>query len=83
MRLGQEDRAESIPDGETRVERRRQVEQRIQQVVPALAAGLLALDSVVLKRADPVHIREQRVIRERGLPHHLGIADVQHLLVDL
>ena len=73
--LGEKDRAEPVGDVEPRIERRRDVEQRIQQRVGVGAARPSAADrvrhragrvepllgaAVVLNRADPVEIRGER-----------------------
>ena len=66
----QEDRAEPVRDVEVRIERGRQVEQRLEQLEPPVDARRLAVAAVVLDRANPVHVGGQRIERqeERGRP---------------
>ncbi len=60
-RLAQKNGAEPIGNREVRVERGREIEERIQQCVvprPVLDEPLTAVD---LKRPDPIHVGRQRV----------------------
>jgi hypothetical protein len=79
--LAQENRSEPVGDVEVRIERRRDVEQRIQQVVLA-SSGHRSLQpgpAVVLNRADPVDVGCQAVEPERQPLHHVGGAHVENL----
>jgi hypothetical protein len=69
--FAQEDRAEPVRDREVRIERRRDVEQRVQQLVPPRLVGE-TIAAVVLQRADPVDIGGQRVEREDHAAEHRG-----------
>ncbi len=78
--FGQEDRPEPVRDVEARIERRRDVEQRIQQIERdrrlggqrrrrlerrrCQTLGTLRVLAEVLNRANPVQIRRQRPMRE-------------------
>ena len=66
IRLAEEDRAEPVGDAEVRIQRRRQIEQRIQQRVGADVLGRRqALLAEMLQRADPVDVGGERVVVER------------------
>ena len=67
--LREQDRAEPVRDVETRIQRRRDVEQRIQEIVVlVLVLGQLGA-AVELDGANPVDIGPQVVEPERQTPH--------------
>src|SRR5215813_1961785 len=68
-RFAQEDRAEPVRNAEIRIERRREVEQRVQQRVRAGVLGWReTLLAEVLERPDPVEVGGQPGVAERGAP---------------
>ena len=79
IRLGEKNCAKPVRDVESRVERGRQIEQRIQQIVSAAAVlnirrrwaddGTVGTEhalgaTVILNRANPVQVRCQRPVRD-------------------
>ena len=61
-RLGQEDGPEVIRDIETRIERGREVEERIQQLVLFAWIRRQLRAAVVLHRSNPVDVGQQRIV---------------------
>ena len=96
IRLGQEDGPESVGDVEPRIERRRDVQQRIQQregvrgercrrfrhdrLTRARRVDLLPRAAIVLNGADPVDVGEQRVVGPGQPAHGGGRTESQRIL---
>ncbi len=94
--LGQEDGAEPIRDVEPRIERGRDVEQRVQEIegdrrlggegrrrferVRESILGVFRPPAVVLNRPYPVQIRRQRTLREHDAPRR-PLRQVERFLV--
>ena len=66
LRFGQEDRAKPIGDIEVRIQRRREIEKRVEKLEMTIALGELARAAEVLKRANPVDVGEQRRMTAPG-----------------
>ena len=64
-RFAQEDRAEPVGDREERIQRRRQIEQRLKQLVLPAPIASEPIAAVVLNGPNPVDVRGQRVELER------------------
>ena len=80
-RLAEKDRAEPVRDAEVRIERRRQIQQRVEERVRAhVRRRRQPLAPEVLQRADPVDVRDDAFVGERQPPHRRGRAHVQHRL---
>jgi hypothetical protein len=77
--LGQEERAELVGDVEIRIEGRRQIKERVQQLVRLVGCGRQAGRPVMLNRADPVQIGHQIVVREREARQDRRRTHVQNL----
>ena len=92
VRLGQENGAEPVGDIESRIQRRRQIEKRIQEIVSVAgrcdirlccsARLLFARDrplgaAVVLDRANPVHVGRQRLVGDAEATDGLAGGEIQ------
>ena len=80
IRFGQEDGAEAIRHVEVRIERRGEIEKRIEQFVPLRRVLMEPVVAVVLQRAHPVHVRQDRAVGQRRFAHQRGRLHVQHLV---
>ena len=83
LRLTEEDGAEAIRDVEIRVQRRRQVEQRVKDpVVPIAGGARQPLAAIVLDAADPVEIGRERVETQDEPLHRFRRSQVEHTFRD-
>ena len=69
IRLRQKDGAEAVRHHEVRIERRGEIEERIQQRIALRRLRMKPVVAVMLNRPDPVDVSQQRVVRQRKLVH--------------
>ena len=69
VRLGEENRAKPVGDAESRIERRRTIEERIEQMI-FLRPSRQMVAAEMLHGANPVEIGRHRGVREREARHH-------------
>jgi hypothetical protein len=82
--LAQEDRPEPVRDVEVRIQRRGEVQQRVEQLVlrPGNRAGQ-PIAAIMLERADPVDVGGQRIEAEHDPLERLAGSDVEDPLLFL
>ena len=96
--LGEKNRAEPVRDVEPRIERRRQVQKRVQEIVSAakgwnirarIGPGGVRLGfdhtlraAVILDRADPIEVGRESLVGDGEPARHPARFQIQRLIVD-